>query len=76
MLKNTEKARDYLELYLEKMSFFGFEDSEAVILLLNANDLTLKKLLKAVDYIEPPGTGEPREVSKQTAIKQIRKILK
>ena len=67
-----------LDLYFEKMSEFGFDRAQSAILLMNAGKRTnIKKIMKVVDYIEPKEcAGVVRsDIDKQTAIKEISKIL-
>ena len=77
MFKNDDKTKVYLDCFFEKLREFGFEHNEIVIMLMNSADKTdLDKILKAIDYIEPVGTGCVREdVDKETARKEIEKIL-
>lgn len=66
-----------ISLFMEKMRDFGFEQEESIILLMNAGEKTnTSKILKVVDYIEPPGSGVVREdIDKEIARKKIEKIL-
>lgn len=66
-----------ISLFMEKMRDFGFEQEESIIILMNAGEKTsASKILKAVDFIEPPGSGVVREdIDKETARKEIEKIL-
>lgn len=77
MFKNDEKTNAYLDCFFEKLREFGFEHNEIVIMLMNAADKTdLDKILKAIDYIEPAGTGcVRRDVSKKVVRKEIERIL-
>ena len=77
MFKNDEKTKSYIACFIEKLRDFGFEKEEAVIMLMNAADKTdLDKILKAIDFIEPVGTGCVRDdINKKTARKEIERIL-
>lgn len=74
---DDEQMKSCVSVYLEKMRDFGFEIEESIILLMNAAEKTdANKILKAVDFIEPPGSGCSREdIDKETARKEVAKIL-
>lgn len=77
MIKDTQTTRDYLDCFFEKLSEFGFEHVEIVIMLMNAGERTSnEKILKAIDFIEPVELGTVREdISKEEAKKEIERIL-
>lgn len=64
-------------MLIEKLVDFGFEKEEAIIILMNpANNTSLEKILKAIDFIEPEGSGVVRDdIDKETAESQIIKLL-
>lgn len=77
MFINDEKTRAYIGCFIEKLVDFGFEKEEAIIILMNAaNNTSLEKILKAIDFIEPVGSGVVRDdIDKETAESQIIKLL-
>lgn len=77
MFINDEKTRAYIGYFIEKLVDFGFEKEEAIIILMNtANKTSLEKILKAIDFIEPVGSGVVRDyIDKETAESQIIKLL-
>lgn len=75
---DDEELASNLECYFEKMEEFGFYKIESTILLMNAGEKTdAKKILKVVDYIEPPECGgvTREDVDRETALKEIERIL-
>lgn len=74
---DDEQLTSYISLFMEKMRDFGFETEESIILLMNAASKTnAQKILKAVDFIEPVGSGCVRDdIDKETARKEVARIL-
>ncbi len=74
---NDEKLKSDISCFMEKMRDFGFEQEESVLLLMNAASKTSSdKILKAVDFIEPLGSGVVRsDIDLETAKKEIARIL-
>lgn len=74
---DDEQLTSYISLFMEKMRDFGFETEESIILLMNAASKTnAQKILKAVDFIEPVGSGYVRDdIDKETARKEVARIL-
>lgn len=74
---NDEKLKNYISCFMEKMRDFGFEPEESIILLMNAGNKTnAEKILRAVDYLEPPGSGFVRDdIDLETARREIAKLL-
>ena len=64
-------------MLIEKLVDFGFEQEETIIILMNAaNNTSLEKILKAIDFIEPVASGVVRDdIDKETAESQIIKLL-
>ena len=64
-------------MLIEKLVDFGFEKEEAIKILMNAaNNTSLEKILKAIDFIEPVASGVVRDdIDKETAESQIIKLL-
>lgn len=56
-------------MLIEKLVDFGFEKEEAIIILMNAaNNTSLEKILKVIDFIEPVALGVVRDdIDKETA---------
>lgn len=64
-------------MLIEKLVDFGFEKEEAIIILMNpANNTSLEKILKAIDFIELIASGVVRDdIDKETSVSQIIKLL-
>ena len=77
MIKDTQTTRDYIECLIEKMTWFGFEKIEVIIMLMQAGEKTDNdKILKAIDFIEPVELGKVRtDISLEEAKKEIERIL-
>lgn len=77
MLENNETTKTYIACFMEKMTGFGFDQEEAIIMLVNAGEkLSPDNIMKAVDYIEPPESGVVRsDIDKNIAEVEINKIL-
>ena len=77
MFINDDKTRAYIGCFIEKLVDFGFEKEEAIIILMNAaNNTSLKKILKVIDFSEPVASGVVRDdIEKETVESQIIKLL-
>ncbi len=72
-----KELQSYIDCYMEKMRDFGFDASESIIHLINAGEkLTIEKIAKVLDYLEPVGTGCVRDdIDIETARREIERIL-